>query len=441
MAPRLSLAMIVRNEADRLGACLDSLHGLVDEKVVVDTGSTDATVAIAEARGAKVCSFAWVDDFSAARNEGIRQCSGDWVLVLDADERLDAEGTAAIRAALHRPQVEGFLLTIRNYLPSGAYLGIHGGSLPNRGGFPGTEHLAFCTEFSALRLFRRREGMAYTGRIHEVLDPAFETHGWRSAPLAAVIHHLGKAEPDREQAKQRTYFQLAQAEAREHPGDSRAQYNLLQEAAMTGAWEACAEAARAFLRLRPRAPLKVFLEGARALRELGRLDEAEAILGQAPEAPGTRSIRLVAEAELRFARGQADRALSALLEAISADPHSTLSFLRLGRWLQEQGDSEAARDLLRAGLDQNPRDLLLWEALVGVSAAEGNLPIAARDAWDALAAFPEGGRGLWHQMVAHALLQTGSVVEAAEVVTRGLAAFPDEPELRRLAAQIPSEGR
>ena len=433
--------MIVRNEAERLGACLDSLQGLVDETVVVDTGSTDATVAIAEARGAKVHSFTWVDDFAAARNESLRQCSGDWVLVLDADERLDAEGAAAIRAALGRPEVEGFLLTIRNYLPSGAYLGIHGGSSPNPGGFPGTEHLAFCTEFSALRLFRRQEGLAYTGRIHETLDPAFDTQGWRTAPLAAVIHHLGKAEPDREQAKQQAYFQLAQTEAREQPGDPRVQYNLLQEAAMTGVWEACAEAARAFLQLRPRAPLKVFLEGARALRELGRLDEAEAILARAPDAPDTRPIRLVAQAELQFARGQADRALSTLLEAIAADPHSTLSFLRLGRWLQEQGDSEAARELLRAGLDQNPRDLLLWEALVGVSAAEGNLSIAARDAWDALAAFPQGGRGLWHQMVALALLQAGSAPEAAVVVARGLAAFPEEPELRRLAARVPPGDR
>jgi hypothetical protein len=428
--------MIVRNEAERLGACLDSLHGIADERVVLDTGSSDGTVAIAEARGAKVRSFTWTDDFAAARNESLRLCSGDWVLVLDADERLDAQGAAAIRTALERTEVEGFLLTIRNYLPSGAYLGIHGGSSPNPGGFPGTEHLAFCTEFPALRLFRRQEGLAYTGRVHEVLDPAFDAHGWRSAPLAAVIHHIGKAEPDQEQAKQQAYFRLAQAEAREHPADPRVQYNLLQEAAMTGAWEACAEATRTFLRLQPRAPLKVFVEGARALRELGRLDEAEAILNLAPEAPGHRAIRLVAHAELQFARGQEDRAMTTLLEAIGADPHSTLSFLRLARWLQDGHAYETARDLLRAGLDQNPQDLLLWEALVGVSAAEGNLSLAARDAWDALAVFPGGGRGLWHQMVAHALLQKGSPAEAAQVVARGLSAFPEEPGLLRLAAQM-----
>jgi len=437
---RLSLSMIVRNEAERLGACLASVRGLVDEMVVLDTGSTDATVALAESLGARTAPFTWRDDFAAARNESLRLCTGDWILVLDADERLDPAGVATIREALSRTDVQGFLLTVRNYLPSGAYLGVHGGARPQPGGFPGTEHLGYATEFPALRLVRRHEGLAYSGRIHELLEPAFEALGWRSAPLGAVIHHFGKAEPDREQAKQDTYFRIALAEASEHPLDPRAQYNLLQEAAMVEAWEACAQAALAFLRLKPQAPLKVILDGARALRELGRMDEAEALLDRAPDAPGSRPARLAARADLWLARGQEDRAASAFLEAIDTDPHFTLPFLRMAQWLQGRGEGGQARALLRAGLDQNPKDLLLWEALVGVSAAEGNLPAAARDAWDALAAFPRGGRGLWHQMVAHALLQGGSPIEASAVVARGLAAFPDDPELRRLSTALPPAG-
>lgn len=78
--------MIVRNEQRCLARCLDSVKDVVDEMVVVDTGSTDDTVAIARAAGAQVHSFAWVDDFSAARNAGLERCTGDWVLILDADE-------------------------------------------------------------------------------------------------------------------------------------------------------------------------------------------------------------------------------------------------------------------------------------------------------------------------------------------------------------------
>ncbi|MEO1069739.1 MAG: glycosyltransferase, partial [Cyanobacteria bacterium J06638_6] len=84
----LSLCMIVRDEAATLARTLESVQGVVDEIVVVDTGSVDDTVAIAQTHGAKVHSFAWVNDFAAARNESLRHASGDWVLVLDADEVL-----------------------------------------------------------------------------------------------------------------------------------------------------------------------------------------------------------------------------------------------------------------------------------------------------------------------------------------------------------------
>ena len=87
---RLSLAMIVRNEAGRLGACLESARGVADEMVVLDTGSTDGTREVAAAHGARVETFPWIDDFAAARNASLGLCTGDWTLVLDADERLDA---------------------------------------------------------------------------------------------------------------------------------------------------------------------------------------------------------------------------------------------------------------------------------------------------------------------------------------------------------------
>jgi glycosyltransferase involved in cell wall biosynthesis len=84
--PKLSLAMIVKNEARCLGRCLRSVAPIVDEVVVADTGSTDDTVKIAREFGAAIASFQWIGDFAAARNFAIRQTAGDWVLVLDADE-------------------------------------------------------------------------------------------------------------------------------------------------------------------------------------------------------------------------------------------------------------------------------------------------------------------------------------------------------------------
>lgn len=87
----LSLCMIVKNEAENLPGCLESVQAVVREMVVLDTGSTDRTPKIAEAFGATVHSFNWCDDFAAARNVALGHTTQDWVLVLDADERLSPD--------------------------------------------------------------------------------------------------------------------------------------------------------------------------------------------------------------------------------------------------------------------------------------------------------------------------------------------------------------
>jgi tetratricopeptide (TPR) repeat protein len=100
----LSLAMIVKNEAANLPACLQSVQGLVDESIVVDTGSSDETIAIAQSFGAKVYSHAWCDDFALARNMARQWVTGDWILVLDADEILLPAVIPLIQAAIAVPQ-------------------------------------------------------------------------------------------------------------------------------------------------------------------------------------------------------------------------------------------------------------------------------------------------------------------------------------------------
>lgn len=99
---RLSLCMIVKDEAANLSRCLESARGLVDEIIVLDTGSTDATPAIARSHGAKVHHFAWCHDFSAARNKALKYVTADWVLVLDADEVLVPAIGPALKQAVRQ---------------------------------------------------------------------------------------------------------------------------------------------------------------------------------------------------------------------------------------------------------------------------------------------------------------------------------------------------
>ncbi len=96
--------MIVKNEAIALPKCLQSVKQIVDEIVVLDTGSTDKTPQIAERYGAKVHHFQWSNDFSAARNEALKYVTGDWVLVLDADETLTPSIAPQLKEAIQREE-------------------------------------------------------------------------------------------------------------------------------------------------------------------------------------------------------------------------------------------------------------------------------------------------------------------------------------------------
>ena len=88
--PTISLCMIVKNEEANLARCLDSVVGLVDEMIIVDTGSTDRTVEIALRYTEKVCSYTWRDDFSDARNESFSRAVMDYCMWMDADDVLEA---------------------------------------------------------------------------------------------------------------------------------------------------------------------------------------------------------------------------------------------------------------------------------------------------------------------------------------------------------------
>jgi glycosyltransferase involved in cell wall biosynthesis len=143
----LSFCAIVRNEVQNLGRCLASVKPYVDELVVVDTGSTDETITIAQQYGAKIGHFEWCDDFAAARNYALSLVSGEWVLTLDADEEL----------VVHSPQFRSLLASPDAPL---AY-GLKRQDLHEVGDISGGVHL---------RLFRNLPELRYGDRYHEQLQ-------------------------------------------------------------------------------------------------------------------------------------------------------------------------------------------------------------------------------------------------------------------------------
>jgi tetratricopeptide (TPR) repeat protein len=432
---RLSLAMIVKDEAVRLPHCLTSVAGLVDEMVIVDTGSSDGTVDLARGAGATLLSFPWVDDFSAARNAGLAACTGEWLLVLDADEAIDASDHAAIRGALSREDAQAYRLWMRDYVRTGALLGTERPLVRNderQGEGSGFSHLDLSRR---LRLFRAQGGPVFEGRVHELADGYFEARGLPVLDLEAAIHHFGKVDLDQDLVKQAGYLRLAQREATDHPRDPRTHWNVLQEALRLEDWPVALRAAEAFLGLSPGAPALVYLGAARALAALQRPGEAltylESVLRVQPDHAPALSLR----AEGLWALGRLPEAGELWAHAMAADPAFTGSFLGAAQLQASQGDLALARRCLEAGLDQNPRDLRLWEALVGLSARHEPAE-AARDAWHALQAVPDGGGGIWHQIVVQALLAQEDPVGARHVLELGRAAFPGNLELEALSRRL-----
>ena len=175
-APLLSCAMMVKNEEEFLAEALISVKDVVDEIVVVDTGSSDRTVEIAEQHGAKVFHYRWQDDFSDARNETIRRSIGQWVLILDADERLQID----------KQHIVNLRKGLRNYLQGGPYIGVSVNVVNTH--LDGT----VMNSLPSLRFFPRCEEISYRNRVHNQINLADDEAEMELKVCDFVsIQHLG----------------------------------------------------------------------------------------------------------------------------------------------------------------------------------------------------------------------------------------------------------
>lgn len=230
----ISLCMIVKDEEACLARCLASAKPAVHELVVVDTGSSDRTVAIATAFGARVVAFPWNGSFSDARNHGLSQARGCWVLALDADEVIAAQDYGAIAAAVGSAtnRICAYNVLTRNYTTM-----IHAqGWTANDGSYPIEERAEGWQPSTKVRLFHNDHRFRFRGEVHEMVEPSLREVGIELQPAPFVVHHYGALEQDpvKQLDKKVGYFEAGMQKLAQQPDDLAAISELAVQAGELG---------------------------------------------------------------------------------------------------------------------------------------------------------------------------------------------------------------
>lgn len=202
----LSLCMIVKNEAHNIAECIRSIKPVIDEIIVVDTGSTDNTGEIVKGLGARVFDFPWCDDFSAARNESIRHATGDYIIWLDADDRVDPAEVDKIR------QLKAMLPKQKNR----AYYTVVSSEFPLEGGH---------TVFHQLRIFPNIPGVVFEGRIHEQVFQNLKRVGVEYVQTDIIIRHTGYHDAEAVARKSARNLRIIQDELKRDPDNPILHFN------------------------------------------------------------------------------------------------------------------------------------------------------------------------------------------------------------------------
>ena len=198
---KISICMIVKNEEKFLPGCLESAKGLAEEIIMVDTGSTDRTMEIAREYGAIIYEHPWQNDFSYHRNQSIDYATGDWILILDADEELDPSEHHMIRSAVRRKDIDAVSFIVYNKIQGG------------RTGF-----------LNSHRLFRNKKEYRYSGIVHNQLL----MDGITLSTQLKVFHHGYGLSEEEMRAKGKRTEKLLEEQLKENPDNAFAHFNLAQ---------------------------------------------------------------------------------------------------------------------------------------------------------------------------------------------------------------------
>lgn len=357
MPPAISVAMIVRNESAQLEACLSGLAAVADEICVVDTGSDDDSLDIARRFGCKTAEFTWCDDFAAARNASLDLCTGDWALVVDADERIAPADAPRLRALTRVPPKCCYRFITCNYTDAIQTAGF----VPCAVNDPWALGFAGWHPSGKVRLFPNGAGARFEGRLHELVNRSLEQRGFKVLTADICIHHYPLLRTNEQLLrKQALYAAMALAKCRERPDDAQACAELGAQYAEMGEYRQAAAAYRDAVRLAPGNAGHLREFGA-MLHLLGQYSDARQVLELAlrldPDAAeGWRNLG-VAQA----ACGAWTEALACFQRAAALSPGDSETHRSRAVALENLGRLAEAVPAAREALRLNPHSVLARE--------------------------------------------------------------------------------
>ncbi len=370
--------MIVKDEEEFLPGCLESVRGVADEIVIVDTGSADRTVELARAFGARVYRYEWNDDFAAARNESLKRATCGWILVLDADERLDPSAGPALAAIARR----------------GGPRAVYACKVVNR------HSPAKVTEHTASRFFPNWCGIAFRGMVHEqpvALSKGLLLRGGAPCLIRefVVVHEGYREDVLQRRAKHDRNVALLER-ALERDDDPYYRYKLgstLLE-------------------------LNRFHEAAEHLERVTRA-LASAQPGTLDHAVWMHACLLLSQIHLRTGRLEESRACAE--RAFRACPNSRLAQYQMGIALAASGDVAGARDVFAQLAARAGDGALCFEDGLGFDPA-----IQTWKSWT---------------MAARCCLRMGEPLAAAAFLAQAAGRLPRDPEYVEAVRQVVNELR
>ncbi len=382
MKPTVELSMIVKDGAPVLARCLRSVAPFVDRILVGDTGSTDESAAIARSFGAAVIAVPWEDDFSRARNRLLAESKCDWILVLDADEMLDAAGGGQIRELIEAPEIFAYHNPRWNYMrDASTRLGFQA-ARPNPVVIAESLPYPAYVPLPTTRLFRSHPDVYYEGCVHETVTRRLAVPGFATARADFIVHHFGHAEDaegDR-QKKNDLYQALGEKKLQANANDAQAIIEMglaeLENARRPAV--ALAHFERA-CELSPQSAVAWLFAGACLVR-LMKPDEALERLHRAAGLGLRNAVLFQTLGDAHFHAGRHGEAREAYAQVAALGEESPLSEAKRGACEVHLGLAAEGIGRMKKAVSDAPEFGELYDILAASALLGGDLELAARTA-------------------------------------------------------------